>query len=53
MSDTPESANEKEIDKATSALFTDHDHEIAMLKDVKADDEELLNAIGYKQVRLG
>ena len=52
MSDTPEFGNEKDIDNVNSAPFTDHQHDAELLKDAKTDDDELLNAIGYKQVRV-
>src|SRR3954463_16144815 len=52
MSNTPEFANEKDIDHVASAPFTDHQHDAELLKDSKTDDDELLNAIGYKQVGL-
>jgi hypothetical protein len=50
MSVTPEFGNEKDIDNVISAPFTDHQHDAELLKDTKTDDDELLNAIGYKQV---
>jgi hypothetical protein len=50
MLDSPESSNEKEMDKVASARLDDH--EVGIIKDVKADDDELLNAIGYTQARV-
>jgi len=47
MSDSPESSNEKDYNEVSSAPLTDN--EVGTTKDVSGDDE-LLAAIGYKQV---
>ena len=47
MSDSPESSNEKEDHEVSSVPLTDN--EVGTTKDVSGDDE-LLAAIGYKQV---